>query len=151
MEVMTKQSLYSDDVYQECLDRIEQLTPQTEPEWGKMNVAQMLAHCAEVVEVSNGKHLRNTPFMAWLVKGIIRNMVLSEEPYPKNSKTHPQYVQAMPRDFETQKNRLLEALSKFKKGEGKVRKHPIFGEMTVEEQGWSAYKHLDHHLRQFGV
>ena len=116
-----------------------------------MSAAQMLAHCAEIIEVANGKPLENTPLMARLFKGMIRKMVVGDEPYPKNTRTHPQYKQTAERDFETEKTRILGALSQFKEGEGVPREHPLFGAMRVEERGWSMYKHLDHHLTQFGV
>ncbi len=153
MDKLIKKSLYSPEVYQECLDRIEQLAPDAAPQWGSMTPAQMLSHCAEIQEVSNGKELRNTPFLVMLFKGMIRNMVVNDKPYPKNTKTHSQYKQTSDRDFETEKKRLLKALQEFvstEKQPGQP-KHPLFGEMTPEEKGWSAYKHLNHHLTQFGV
>ncbi len=119
-----------------------------------MTSAQMLSHCAEILEVTNGKELKNTPFMVKLIGGIIRRMVLSEKPYPKNSKTHPQYMKESDHDFEAEKKRLLTALEEFKNAgiEGtNQHKHPLFGVMTADEKGWSMYKHLDHHLTQFGV
>lgn len=151
MATTAKKSLYTPDVYQRCLERIERLTAQTSPQWGSMSAAQMLAHCAEILEVSNGKPLQKTPFLARLFKGMIRNMVVNEKPYPKNTRTHPQYKQTAERDFDTEKARLLGALAQFKEEEGLTKPHPLFGAMSVEEKGWSAYKHLDHHLDQFGV
>ncbi|NIV95509.1 DUF1569 domain-containing protein [candidate division KSB1 bacterium] len=151
---MIKKSLYESEVYQECLNRLEQIKPDSKPGWGKMTAAQMLSHCAEIVEVMNGKELKNIPFVAKLFKGIIRKMVLSEKPYPRNSGTHPQYEQESDRDFETEKKRAFDALDKFVNADIEVArqlKHPLFEEMTPEEKGWSMYKHLDHHLRQFGV
>jgi len=151
METTTKQNLYDEDVYRAVLGRMDQLTPETQPQWGSMSAAQMLAHCAEIQEVTNGKPLENTPFIVKLFKGMIRKMVLNEKPYPKSTKTHPQYRQTSDRDFETEKRRLLDALAKFKAEEGVARTHPLFGAMDAEEKGWSMYKHLDHHLSQFGV
>lgn len=154
MEKLIKKNLYSPEVYQECLKRIEKLTPDSKPQWGRMTAAQMLAHCAEIQEVYNGKELRNTPFLAKLFKGLIRNMVVNEKPYPKNTRTHPQYEQTTGRDFQEEKDRLLRALDEFvKRDQQEARQiiHPLFGEMSAEEKGWSIYKHLDHHLRQFGV
>ena len=52
---MEKKSLYSSEVYEKCQSRIEQLTSETQPQWGSMTAAQMLAHCTEIQEVSNGK------------------------------------------------------------------------------------------------
>jgi hypothetical protein len=154
MEKLIKKSLYSPEVYRECLDRIEKLTPETRPRWGTMSAAQMLSHCAEIQEVSNGKELKNTPFPVKLFKGLVRNMVVNEKPYPKNSKTHPQYRQTAARDFETEKRRLLAALDQFvnmDQKQAEAIRHPLFGKMSPEEKGWSIYKHLDHHLTQFGV
>ena len=154
MEKLTKKSLYSPEVYQDCLNRIEQLTSASKPQWGSMTAAQMLSHCAEILEVANGKELKNTPLLVKLFKGMIRNMVVNEKPYPKNTKTHPQYKQMADCDFTAEKKRLLNALDKFynfdKEHAGQP-EHPLFGAMTTEERGWSMYKHLDHHLTQFNV
>ncbi|MCB0711466.1 MAG: DinB family protein [Ignavibacteriae bacterium] len=152
---MTKKSLYSPEVYQEMLGRIEQLTKERQPQWGKMSVGQMLAHCNETQEVVNGtKTLERTPFIAKLFKGMIRNAVLNDKPYKQGLQTHPQYKQTSERDFEVERGRLLESLKTFvEMDEAKAAQivHPLFGTMTREERGWSMYKHLDHHLQQFGV
>jgi len=148
---METKSLYDQQVYQEVLDRIDKLAPETAPQWGKMNSGQMLAHNAEVIEVSNGKPLENTPFLTKLLKGYIKKMVVGPKPYPKNSRTHPQYVQTGSKDFQREKSRLLDALEKLKQTENQPVKHTLFGTMTKEEKGWAMYKHLVHHLEQFGV
>ena len=141
------------DVYQDTLARIEKITPGTKPQWGSMTSAQMMAHCAEIQEVSNGKELKGTPFIAKLLKGYIRKMVVSDKPYPKSTQTHPQYKQTVDRDFEAEKKRLLAAMEQFVQLQEKVGEipHSLFGQMTADEKGWSMYKHLDHHLTQFGV
>ena len=148
---MERKSLYNPEVYQSTLARIDKLTVESTPQWGKMAPAQMMAHCAEILDVTNGKPLDNTPFFARLFKGMIRKMVVGEKPYPKNSKPHPQYVQTSTKDFVMEKQRLLKALEQWKGMEGEQTEHALFGVLTREEKGWSAYKHLDHHLTQFGV
>ena len=147
---MTK-SLYSEDAYSEIVSRINKVTAGAKPEWGTMTAAQMLAHSSEVLEVANGKALENTPWIAKLFKGYIKKMVISEKPYPKSSQTHPQYVQKEDRDIEAEKERLLAALATFKSQRGHPIEHPLFGLLTEDEKGWAQYKHLDHHLTQFGV
>ncbi len=147
-------NLYSPEVYRECLERIEKLTPDSQPQWGKMNVAQMLAHCAEIIEVANGKPLTNTPWYVKFFKGAIRRMVLSDRPYPKSTKTHPQYLQTTDHDFTTEKARLLKALAEYVAKDRETAEqiiHPLLGKMSYEEKGWAMYKHLNHHLEQFGV
>ena len=89
---MIRKLLYDDDVYGKSLQRIDALTADTHPQWGVMSVGQMLSHCAEIQEVSNGKALEGTPFIVRLLGGFIRKMVVGGKPYPKNTKTHPQYL-----------------------------------------------------------
>jgi hypothetical protein len=116
-----------------------------------MSAAQMLAHCAEVQEVANGKDLVGTPLFIRVIARMIRNMVVNDKPYPRNSKTHPQYVQHHEQDLEMEKLRLVAALDSFVDAGPREGRHPLFGRMSADERGWSCYKHLDHHLTQFGV
>jgi len=148
---MEMKNLYDLEVYDGILARIEQLRPVSHPEWGKMNVAQMMAHCAETIDVSNGKPLKGTPWFLKPFGGIVKKMVVNNKPYPKNLRTHPQYLMTEPEDFVRQKERLAFSL-KTMIALGRVgSKHPLMGQMTADEKGWGMYKHLDHHLSQFGV
>ena len=147
-------SLYDEDNYSHIIQRIASLSSDTMPEWGEMSSAQMLAHCAEILEVVNGKPLENTPFFIKIIKGVIRKLVVDNNPYPKNSKTHPQYKQEGEKEFLEEKKRLLNVMDEFVNEPWEVaekKEHPLFGPMTQEEKGWSMYKHIDHHLHQFGV
>ena len=146
--------LYNDEDYKSILNRIDRLNTGSKPEWGTMDAAKMFAHCAEVQEVINGKKLKQTPFMVKLFKGFIKKAVVDKKPYKHNLQTHPQYRVQSDKDFETEKKRLLNALQKLHnldKEQAKEVKHSLFGKMTLPEKGWGAFKHIDHHLRQFGV
>jgi len=148
---MERKDLYDSDTFAEVIARINALRAESQPEWGKMNVAQMLAHCAEVQDVANGKPLKGTPWFIKLIGGYIKKMVLSDKPYDKNIRTHPQYVMSHPEDFITQQERLLHSLKAMLALGKAPTKHPIFGSLTADERGWLVYKHLNHHLSQFGV
>jgi hypothetical protein len=145
------ETLLDDAVYENCLDRIGRLASDTPPRWGRMSVAQMLAHCAEVQEVMNGKPLEGTPWLLRLAGPLIKRAVLGRRPYPNGVKTHPQYLQTSEKRFEPEKRRLLKALDEFHAAGAEGARHPLFGPMSADEAGWGAFKHLDHHLRQFGV
>ena len=82
---------------------------------------------------------------------LFKNKLIDRKPYPKNLRTHPQYVVTDPKEFAAEKRRLLDALERFRGQRASAPAHPLFGEMTDDERGWGMYKHLDHHLRQFGV
>lgn len=145
------ETLLDDAVYTGCLERLERLAPDTQPRWGSMSAAQMLAHCAEVQEVMNGKPLEGTPWLLRLAGPLIKRAVLSRRPFPKGVKTHPQYLQTSEKRFEPEKRRLLKALGEFRASGAEGARHPLFGPLSAEEAGWGAFKHLDHHLRQFGA
>lgn len=149
---MERKNFYDENTYEALLERLSRLEPESAPAWGKMNAAQMLAHCTEVAEVAHGKPLRGTPWYIRLLGGLVKKLVLSGRPYPRGAKTHPQYVIAASSDFEQEKARLLKVLGDMQSAgrdhAGKT-PHPIFGAMTADEHGWATYKHLDHHLRQF--
>lgn len=148
-------SLYDPNIYQECLDRLAEITPETKPQWGQMTAAQMMSHCSEIQEVSNGKELKGTPFIVKLFSGFIKKMVFNNKPYPKNTKTHPQYqMKGLSKDFDVEKKRLLDTLEKFHNEDPAVAaeiEHAMFGKVPRDQKGWGTYKHLDHHLTQFGV
>ena len=119
-----------------------------------MSTAQMCAHCAEVAAVAHGKALVGTPWYVRLMGGLIKKMVLSPKPYPRGSRTHPQFEIGDTVGFEEQKARLLEVLDTMHtagRAHARETRHPLFGAMTAAEHGWATYKHLDHHLTQFGV
>ena len=118
-----------------------------------MDAGQMLAHCAKIQETMNGAKLEGTPFFLKLLRPVIKKLVIQGD-YKKNTRTHPAYKQSGSKDFEAEKSRLLAALDVFvSMGEEKAAEmeHDFFGKMTAEEKGRTAYKHLDHHLTQFGV
>lgn len=147
---MEKRNLYDTDVLEEVLTRMSRLTTESQPTWGSMDVAQMLAHCSEVQDVYNGKPL-DAPFWMVLARPIARPMLLSEKPFPKNFQTIDQFRIVDPEDFETQRERLINALRTMHAMGRRDLQHKLMGRMTEGEVGWVTYKHLDHHFRQFGV
>lgn len=154
LTAMDKRDFYDDTTRAELLDRIAKLTPETQPVWGTMNPAQMCAHCSEVLEVADGKPLVGTPWFIQLFGRLIKRMVLSEKSYPRGSRTHPQYEIPDSAQFEQERDRLVRVINKLHAAGGShaaETKHPLFGAMTAGEAGWSSYKHLDHHLTQFGA
>lgn len=139
----------------EIIDRINNLTPVSPAVWGKMNVSQMLAHCNVSYElVYEDKHPKPGPFLKFMLKMMVKKMVISEKPYKKNGHTGPMFIIDGERDFEGEKNRLTSYILKTQQlGEkhfnGKV--SHSFGKLSHHEWNNMFYKHLDHHLRQFGA
>lgn len=137
------------------LNRLEKLSPETQPQWGKMNVAQMLAHLNIAYDMAYGKISSNNGTIAkFFIKLIAKKVVVGEKPYPKNSRTAPIFVIADEREFETEKARLKAYVLETEKlgvshFEGK--ESDSFGPLTSKEWSILFYKHLNHHFEQFGV
>jgi Protein of unknown function (DUF1569) len=148
-------NIFTKEVVEGVIERINKLTPSSRPIWGKMSVAQMLAHCCVSYEmVYTDKHPKPGFFMSFILKNFIKKMVVSNKAYPKNSKTAPAFLVSDEKDFEAEKQRLIgyiretEILGTYI-FDGKV--SHSFGPLSANEWNNMFYKHLDHHLKQFGV
>lgn len=148
-------SLFKQSDVEELITRINKVTPESKPLWGKMNAAQLMAHCIAPLKMAHGEIPSKRNLMSLLFgkmfkkKYIIRNAV-----FPKNLPTDPHFLVPNPMQFEMERNRLIQKLQEFSaKGPNGItnKVHSFFGPMIAEEWDILQYKHLDHHLKQFGV
>jgi hypothetical protein len=147
-------NLFNQPDVSEILQRIEKLTPGSKRLWGKMNVAQMLAHCNISMETAMGKNSIKRVFIGRIIGTLIKPKVLSEKPFGKNSPTDKSYVFTGLLNFEEEKAKTLVSVKAFFEGGPAgctTYPHPFFGNFTPEQWAVFQWKHLDHHLRQFGV
>lgn len=139
---------------QEIIGRIQKLSASSQPLWGKMNVGQMLAHVQGPLEVSIGKMQLKPMFIMKLLGGMIRKGLLNDKPVKRNNPTAPQLRITDARDFDMEKRKLLDILRAYaerSKAGSLEERHPYFGKLNTDEWGRMQGKHLDHHLKQFGV
>ena len=136
-------------------DRLQNLSKDTIPQWGKMDAGQMLAHLNVAYDVAFGKlEVKNNVIMKWFLKTFVKEGVVGEKPYPKNSMTAPYFMQKEPRDFELEKQKFIDNVQTVEqKGEPffEGKESVSFGKMTALEWSNQFYKHLDHHFIQFGI
>ena len=148
-------SLFEIDAHKEILKRISQLSNKTKPQWGSMNVTQMLKHCQSPIEVSMGKKELNAnlSFMKKVIFKLFKSSLYNDKPWKQGIPTAPEYVVRTDHDFNTEKVNLKTLIDEFNGLKSKTDwvEHPLFGNLTPEQWGQAQYKHLDHHLRQFGV
>jgi hypothetical protein len=145
-------SIYNPTDNSELVQRINQLNLNSKAQWGKMSVDQMLKHTNAASEVAFGKQELKINFLMKLVGKLMKNKVFNSE-FKKNSPTAPEFIFKDSYDFETSKNELIKNVQLLQDGHTtiKVMNHPFWGKMTYEDWDKLMYKHLDHHLRQFGV
>lgn len=152
---MNLPNIFKKEVAEGVIDRINSLTPSSQPLWGKMSVAQMLAHCCVAYEmVYTDKHPKPGFFMGFILKSFLKKGVVNNKPYAKNLKTAPAFLVSNDKDFEEEKTRLIDYIRETQVlgsyiFDGKM--SHSFGPLSDYEWNNMFYKHLDHHLKQFGV
>lgn len=139
----------------EITDRLAQLRRDSTRQWGKMTVAQMLAHCSASIEMAEGKVTPPRILLGRLLGPLAKkSLIVKGEPMRRNSMTEKSALVTDERDFDVERQRLRASIDRFVTGGPAVcTRHPhfFFGQLTPEEWAALMYQHLDHHLRQFGA
>ena len=148
-------NIFKKETVDKAIGRINKLNSKSTGLWGKMTVDQMLAHCNVSYEmVFTDKHPKPNGLMKLMLKLFVKQTVVNEKPYKKNSRTAPAFLIANERDFEIEKKRLIDHRTKTQElGEDYFdnKESHSFGPLTKTEWNNLFYKHLNHHLEQFGV
>jgi len=147
-------NLYSNADTEAIVNRIDQLKPDSERLWGKMDVAQMMAHCSAALEMATGHTSPSRLLIGRILGPLVKSGYLSDKPFPKNSPTDKTFIITDKRVFEKERTKLKKLVMEFANGGAEkctAHPHSFFGKLTPQEWSSSMYKHLDHHLHQFGV
>ena len=152
---MSYPSIFTKSVSDALAQRIGKLTPTTSAQWGNMNVSQMLAHCNVTYElVFDNKHNKPNGLTKFILKLLIKNTMVNDKPYKYNSQTAPVFIIKSDKDFNVEKNRLIQYISKTQELGADYfdnKESHSFGPLSKSEWNNMFYKHLDHHLKQVGV
>lgn len=151
---MAKETLWNQADSVNLRARLSKLSADAPRQWGTMNVGQMLRHMDiayknAIGEIQVGRH----PMSSMVSLKPIKWLVLQVLPFQKNLPTAKEYKATPNIDFGAAYETFLNTFDRITQ-EAKTLKfveHPIFGQMTFDEWGILLYKHLDHHLKQFGV
>ncbi|MEO6668952.1 MAG: DUF1569 domain-containing protein [Ferruginibacter sp.] len=148
------ETLFDKHTYDLVIGRLEKLSPAATAKWGKMNVAQMLAHCKEAFKVPLTEKKIPRMMIGRLMGWMIKSKLHDDSTWKPGLPTAPAFIIKNERNFNDEKKGLTELVNKFfQLGPNGISKHPhpMFGRFTEEQWGKAMYKHLDHHLRQFGA
>lgn len=142
-------------VSEELVSRISKINKDTIPLWGKMNAGQMMAHCCVPFEyVYENKYSKPNFVMRWVLKTFVKPKVVNESVYKQGIPTGPDFIITEHKDFEKERGRLVQFVQQTQKLGGDYfdgKESHSFGVLNRSEWNNMFYKHLDHHLRQFGV
>jgi hypothetical protein len=149
-------NIYSQETTVELATRISSLTNETPALWGKMNAGQMLSHCCVAYQQVLGENTdKPGMIMKWMLKTFFKQSMVNEVPYRPNLPTGPTFVRLNQNfDIETEKGKLIAYVQKIQElGPEQLSARPSLslGKLSAMEWNNLLYKHIDHHLRQFGV
>lgn len=152
---MLMKNIFDEAVVDEQVARINRLTTTTVPQWGKMTVDQMLAHVnVSYIMVYENTIKKPNWLLQQVLKKFVKNKVVGPEPYGRSTPTAPVFKMVGVKDFEAEKAKLIGYMKRVQKDGEKVfngKSSNSFGPLTAAEWNVLFYKHLDHHLTQFGV
>ena len=133
----------------ELISRINSLNENSTARWGKMNVYQMLRHCTLWEEMLLGKKQYRQSLLGLMFGKMVLKTMLKDEPMKPNLPTVPSFKTSGNGDVAAAKAEWINLISEHEGQQHSGFIHPFFGKLTAEQAGIIAYKHIDHHLRQF--
>jgi hypothetical protein len=144
-------TIFDNATREELLKRIDTLNEYSKPQWGKMNIYQMLKHCRLCEEMYLGKITYKRQLIGRLFGRIgLKKMLNGEKPFPSNAPTSPAFkVKETTGDLQAEKTKWMALIREYEQYSNDNFVHWFFGKMTKEQVGYFVYKHTDHHLRQF--
>jgi len=147
-------NIFKEPDYESIVKRVENLRRETRSVWGKMNLLQMLEHCSLQLQLALGMIQQSTFEGPSIMRtNLGRWLALYAMPWSKNLRTPSKMNMHLNNtpvpDFENAKEQLLELLNEVKTSQ-ELKPHPFFGPMSQKDWGRLIWKHLDHHLKQFG-
>ena len=133
-------------------ERMDGLTLAHAPRWGTMTCGKMLAHLTDGVRMALGE-VAVKPRPGPLRLGPVRHLVIHWLPFPKGAPTAPELLERCAQDCRDEVGALKAELERMAARAGTLKwvEHPAFGRMSERDWGVLVYRHIDHHLRQFGV
>jgi hypothetical protein len=136
------------------ISRIDQLQPASQRQWGKMDVAQMMAHCSAAMDMASGKLMVKRTLIGRVIGPRFRHLMTNDTTFKRSNPTAKELKIVDQRAFAKDQERPKHCVREFHEG-GESRctthPHPFFGPMTPLEWSTGMYKHVDHHLKQFGA
>ncbi len=146
-------TIFDKETKTELVNRIDSLKENTQSQWGKMNVYQMVKHCRLWEEMMQSKINLKRPLIGRIFGRMALKTVLGNaNPLKRNTPTIPSLIiKETAGDFETEKKLWISNIEKYAGFDNDNFQHVFFGKMTKEQIGQMVYKHIDHHLRQFNA
>jgi hypothetical protein len=144
-------SLLQPETKREIQARIARLSAAQAARWGRLSAPRMVVHLTDSMKMATGD-LTVAPKRVPLRYPPLKQLVIYWLPFPKGVPTAPELLARAPTDWATELSELLASIDRFAGRDPAASwpDHPAFGRMSGRQWGVLAYRHIDHHLRQFG-
>ena len=145
-------SLWNAREREDLLNRLQRLSPESKPLWGRMNAPQMLAHLSKWMQMADGT-LATAVMKRPLRYPLIKQFVIYWMPFPKGVPTAPELLCRDEFAWDTEYAAVRRLILSFEKRDPKRPwpVHPAFGKLSSRAWGVLGYRHIEHHFRQFGI
>jgi hypothetical protein len=145
-------SLWDEGAVDSMVARVRRLTPGQKGLWGRLSCPQAVAHMSDACRVYLGE-LPCEPKNSPIRYAPLKQLIIYALPFPKNVPTAPELLARAPGDWQAEVDGLCEMLTRVAAARGRTAwpDHPAFGKLSTRAWGVLAWRHTDHHLRQFGV
>lgn len=147
------QSLWNEGAVDQLTARVRRLTPGQKPQWGRLSAAQVVAHLSDACLMYMGE-LPCEPKLSPIRYAPLKQLIVYVLPFPKNVPTAPELLARRAGDWQAEVDGLCALIARVAGQQaraGEWPEHPAFGKLSPRAWGILAWRHTDHHLRQFGV
>jgi hypothetical protein len=133
--------------------RLDRLAPDAQPHWGRLTAERMICHAGDALRMAHGDLATRPPRRRAFTRFPLKHLFLFVLPMPRNLPTVRELKSTAPSTFEQDRQACADLVRRFSStpSSGKGPSHPLFGVLTWPQWGVLQWRHLDHHLRQFGV
>ncbi len=148
------QTLFDPKAREQVLARIARLSPEARARWGRLTVDRMVVHLVDGLKVAFGESesefqpgILSTRLGRWMV-------IDAPIPWPRGKVDAPEvFFRTDPSaDFERDRDTLHDYVERFARGPEQVwGRSPLLGNLGPEQWARLNWRHIDHHLRQFGA
>ncbi len=133
------------------VERLRRVRPDAKPAWGRLDAPRMVCHVADSMRVALGD-VATKPTHNFVTRTLVRFLVIHTGFAPPRGKveTAPEMLASQPTSWDADVAACAALLDRVGGGTCTA-VHPAFGPLSPREWARLSWKHVDHHLRQFGA
>jgi hypothetical protein len=138
---------------QEIRERVARLSSNSRGAWGKLSAPAMVCHLADSLKMALGD-FPVAPKRFPIRYPPLKQFIIYVAPFPKSAPTAPELLARSPAAWQADVAELQALVDRFVargRDSSPWPEHPAFGRLSKRAWGVLTYRHMDHHLRQFGA